>query len=270
MGNKSINVLPTYFYAFDSTDTRRDVTCAIYNVNADGVTKTGQTITAINDGKYRRDWITNPSILPTDAVQYLSLKWQIIRYSDVLLMFAEAENEISGPTAAAYNAINQVRRRGYGKSITTPDATVDLPAGLSKAAFFDAIVKERSLELGGEGIRKYDLIRWNLLASKLATTKTELLNMSNRVGNYANLPQSMYFKTPSTAEDVTLWSNSFYKAAPTATPTGTTKVVWISTAINSTALSRFATGFTTGKSELLPIPQPAIDANFNLKQNPGY
>jgi hypothetical protein len=125
LGNKSINVLPTYFYVFDSTDTRRDVTCAIYNVNADGVTKTGQAITAINDGKYRRDWISNPSILPTDAVQYLSLKWQIIRYSDVLLMFAEAENEISGPTAAAYNAINQVRRRGYGKSITTADATVD-------------------------------------------------------------------------------------------------------------------------------------------------
>ena len=270
LGNKSINVLPTYFYAFDSTDTRRDVTCAIYNVNADGVTKTGQAITAINDGKYRRDWISNPSILPTDAVQYLSLKWQIIRYSDVLLMFAEAENEISGPTAAAYNAINQVRRRGYGKSITTADATVDLPAGLSKAAFFDAIVKERSLELGGEGIRKYDLIRWNLLASKLASTKTDLLNMSNRAGAYANLPQSMYFKTPSTSDDVTLWSNSFYKAAPTATPTGTTKVVWISTAINTTALSRFATGFTTGKSELLPIPQPAIDANFNLKQNPGY
>ena len=270
LGNKSINVLPTYFYAFDSTDTRRDVTCAIYNVNADGVTKTGQAITAINDGKYRRDWVSNPSILPTDAVQYLSLKWQIIRYSDVLLMFAEAENEISGPTAAAYNAINQVRRRGYGKSITTADATVDLPAGLSKAAFFDAIVKERSLELGGEGIRKYDLIRWNLLASKLASTKTDLLNMSNRAGAYANLPQSMYFKTPSTSDDVTLWSNSFYKAAPTATPTGTTKVVWISAAINTTALSRFATGFTTGKSELLPIPQPAIDANFNLKQNPGY
>jgi hypothetical protein len=94
--------------------------------------------------------------------------------------------------------------------------------------------------------------------------------MSNRVGAYANLPQSMYFKNASTADDVNLWSNSFYKVAPTATPTGTTKVVWISAAINTTALSRFATGFTSGKSELLPIPQPAIDANFNLKQNPGY
>jgi hypothetical protein len=273
-GNASVNVLPTYFYAFDSTDTRRDVTCAIYNVNADGVTKIGQAITAINDGKYRRDWCTNPVIAPTDAVQYLSLKWQIIRYSDVLLMYAEAENELNGPTAAAYNAINQVRRRGFGKAVATPDVTVDLPAGLSKSAFFDALVKERSLELGGEGIRKYDLIRWNLLASKIATAKTELANMANRVGAYANLPIAMYYKTPSTADDVTLWSNSFYKTAPTATPTGTTKVTWISTAIatagTSSPLGRFATNFVSGKSELLPIPQPTIDANVNFKQNPGY
>ncbi len=56
LGNKSINVLPTYFYLFDSTDLRRDVTCAPYIVIVDGITKTGQAITAINDGTYRRDW----------------------------------------------------------------------------------------------------------------------------------------------------------------------------------------------------------------------
>ena len=269
-GNVSINVLPSYFYAFDSTDLRRDVTCAAYNVNADGATKVGQAITAINDGKYRRDWTSNPSIAPTDAVQYLSLKWQIIRYADVLLMNAEAENQLNGPTAAAYNSINQVRRRGYGKSISTPDATVDLPAGLSQADFFKAIVKERSLELGGEGIRKYDLIRWNLLATTIANTKATLLAMSTLSAPWNTLPTSMYFKTNSTADDKAAWSNSFYKAAPTSTPAGTTKIVWMSAAINTTALSRFATGFTTGKSELLPIPQPVLDANFNMKQNPGY
>ena len=273
-GNTSINVLPTYFYAFDSTDTRRDVTCAAYNINADGITKIGQPITLINDGKYRRDWVSNPVISPTNAIQYFSLKWQILRYSDVLLMYAEAENELNGPTVAAYNAINQVRRRGFGKTITTADVTIDLPAGLSKSTLFDALVKERSLELGGEGVRKYDLIRWNLLASKIATAKVELLNMSNRVGAYANLPIAMYYKTTSTADDVTVWSNSFYKTAPTATPTGTTKVAWITTAIatagTTSPLGRFATGFTTGKSELLPLPQPIIDANPSLKQNPGY
>lgn len=274
LGNKSINVLPTYFYAFDSTDQRRDVTCAIYNVAADGATKIGQAITAICDGKYRRDWITNPSYLPTNAIQYFGLKWQILRYADVLLMFAEAENELNGPTTAAYNAVNQVRRRGYGKAIGTVDATVDLPAGLSKTAFFDAIVKERSLELGGEGIRKFDLIRWNLLATKIAATKTALLAMSTLAAPYNTLPVSMYYRTGSTSDDNTytggLWANSFYKAAPGSAPAGTTRVVWLSAAINTTALSRYATGFVTGKSELLPLPQPARDANLNLSQNPGY
>ena len=287
LGNKSINVLPTYFYLFDSTDQRRDVTCAVYNVAANGSTKVGQAITAICDGKYRRDWVTNPVISPTNAVQYLGLKWQLLRYSDVLLMFAEAENEISGPTAAAYNAINQVRRRGYGKPITTPDATVDIPAGLSKAAFFSAIIRERSLELGGEGIRKFDLIRWNLLATALIETKANLLRMSTSTAMFnpsytagfpaysltTILPTSMYYFSSTTSDDNNiggLWYNTFYKTAPTATPSGTTKIVWLSAAINTTALSRYATSFTTGKSELLPIPQPARDANINLTQNPGY
>ena len=274
LGNKSINVLPTYFYAFDSTDLRRDVTCAVYNVAVDGVTKVGQAITAICDGKYRRDWITNPSYAPTNAIQYFGLKWQIIRYSDVLLMYAEAENEINGPTATAYTAVNQVRRRGYGKAIGTADATVDLPSGLSKTTFFDAIVKERSLELGGEGVRKFDLIRWNLLAKKITDTKAALLAMSTLSAPYNTLPVSMYYRTTSVSDDNSfsggLWVNSFYKTAPTSTPAGTTRVTWLSAAINTTALSRYATGFTTGKSELLPLPQPARDANINLTQNPGY
>lgn len=275
LGNKSINVLPTYFYAFDSTDLRRDVTCAIYNVDTDGKIKLGQAITAICDGKYRRDWISNPTVSPTNKIQYFSLKWQILRYADVMLMFAEAENELNGPTTAAYNAVNQVRRRGHGQSITAPNAAVDLPAGLSKASFFTAIVKERSFELGGEGVRKYDLIRWNMLASKVAETKAALLKMSTLSAPYNTLPTSMFYKNKNTSDDNRfgaggLWANSFYKAAPTSTPSGTTKVVWLSAAINTTALSRYATGFVSGKSELLPIPQPARDANRNLSQNPGY
>jgi starch-binding outer membrane protein, SusD/RagB family len=283
-GNKSINPLPTYFYLFDSTDLRRDVTIAPYIVNADGSTKSGQAVTALNDGKYRRDWITNPAVSPTNAIQYFGLKWQILRYSDVLLMFAEAENELNGPTAAAYNAVNMVRRRGFGKPIATANATVDLPAGLTKAEFFKAIVRERALELGGEGTRKYDLIRWNLLATAIAETKTNLLNMSNLAPmvNYSymaampsysissNLPIAMYYITGSTADDAGLWRNSFYTTAPTSTPSGTTKVTWLSTAINTTALSRYATGFTTGKSELLPIPTAIRGSNPNFTQNPGY
>ena len=287
LGNKSINVLPTYFYLFDSTDTRRDVTCAAYNVGANGSVKVGQALTAICDGKYRRDWVSNPVIAPTSAVQYLGLKWQILRYSDVLLMFAEADNELNGgPSAAGYTALNQVRRRGFGKPINTPDA-VDIPAGLNKSNFFLALARERSLELGGEGIRKYDLIRWNLLGTALTETKANLLKMSTStvmlnptyMSGYPSyslsttLPLSMFYITNTVSDNNNvggLWFNSLYFTASAATPTGTTKVTWLGAAVNTTALARFATGFIPGKSELLPIPQPARDANINLTQNPGY
>lgn len=290
LGNSSVNPLPTFFYLFDSTDLRRDVTCALYYTLVSGA-KQGQAITNMNDGKYRRDWISNPVVSPTSAVQYFSLKWQILRYSDVLLMYAEAENELNGPTGTAYDAINKVRRRGYGKSISAPDATIDL-ASLSKGSFFAALVRERSLELSGEGVRKYDLIRWNLLAAAIADTKANLARMAALTpmvdpsymagmpaySKSSTLPVSMYYITGSTSDDNKfnggLWRNSFYVPAPTSTPSGTTRVNWVTAAIGasgtSSPLGRFATGYTTGKSELLPLPQPALDANFKLVQNPGY
>jgi len=287
-GNSSVNPLPTYFYLFDSTDLRRDVTIAPYNVNSDGITKTGLALTALNTGKYRRDWVTNPSFSPTDKIQYLGLNWQILRYSDVLLMFAEAENELNGPTSDAYNAINMVRRRGYGKSINAADATVDLPAGADKSTFFRYIVRERSLELGGEGVRKYDLIRWNLLETAIKETKLNLANMGANaaIADYSyegefpsyskttSLPKAMYYYKTTTADDASIWANSLYKPAPSSTPAGTTKVNWETNAITASGtnspLGRFATGYTAGKSELLPIPQAALDANPKLTQNHGY
>jgi starch-binding outer membrane protein, SusD/RagB family len=290
-GNASVNPLPSYFYLFDSTDTRRDVTIAPYNV-ALNLTKTGNTLAALNDGKYRRDWITNPIVAPTDAIQYFSLKWQILRYADVLLMLAEAENEISnGPTTVAYTAINTVRRRGYGVPLTIPNATVDIPAGLSKTDFFKAIVRERALELGGEGIRKYDLIRWNLLGTAIAESKVNMTRMSTGAAllqptymagypSYAitpNLPIRMLVNNNSTSDVLSiggLYRNSLYTTVTTTTPTGTTAVTWINVNLaaagTTSPAGRFATNFTPGKSELLPIPQPARDANINLTQNPGY
>jgi hypothetical protein len=295
LGNSSVNPLPTYFYYFDSLDKRRDVTIATYFVAADGVTKItpgAQALVSTNDGKYRRDWITNPVVSPTDMVQYFSLKWQLLRYADVLLMFAEAENELNGPTAGAYNAVNMVRRRGFGKPITTVDISVDLTAGLSKADFFKAIVRERALELGGEGTRKYDLIRWNLLATAITETRANLNRMATASAMISptymappppytltnTLPVAMLLKTGNTADDATIWANSFYVPAPASTPTGTTRLTWIAlpttaaprNSVGTTAADRYATGFVTGKGELLPIPQPARDANINLKQNPGY
>jgi hypothetical protein len=287
-GQAAINILPTYLYQFDSMDLRRDVTIAPYAVQIDGKSKTGSVLTAMVDGKYRRDWITNPTIAPTNPTNFLQLKWQIIRFSDVLLMFAEAENELNGPSAA-YEAVNMVRRRGFGKPVSSPDATVDLPTGLGKPAFFDAIVRERSLELGGEGIRKYDLIRWNLLDEKITKTKNWLNALAlasepilpadlGPYGGLITLPKAMYYITNSTVDDRQIWVNSLYEAAPSSTPSGTTKKNWfvVSTSgqsdiIDVTLKNRYATAFEHNKSELMPLPQSAINSNINLlPQNPDY
>jgi starch-binding outer membrane protein, SusD/RagB family len=297
LGNSAINVLPTYFYLFDSLDKRRDVSIAPYWVAADNKTKTTthssatNTSTSIaanlNPGKYRRDW--NTSVTASYTGQFLGLKWQILRYSDVLLMFAEAENEINGPTDLAYNAINMVRRRGFGKPLTIADPTVDLPTGLGKADFFKAIVRERSLELSGEGVRKYDLLRWNLLQAALTETKANLTKLGNATSSnsvrvtdltysyqaagpqYTTvLPLFVFIKTGTQADDFSIFANSLYMPAPSSVAS-TLRVPWLHSQINTGNRDRFATGFTPGRSELFPIPQNALNANPNLlPQNPGY
>jgi hypothetical protein len=130
------------------------------------------------------------------------------------------------------------------------------------------------------------LLRWNLLQAALAETKVNLgrigvaapapLLQPTYMAGYPTyvinntLPLVMYFKNNNTADDASLWFNSFYRTAPSSTPAGTTRVTWLSAAIATTSLSRFATGFTPGRSELFPIPTSARNANFNLSQNPNY
>ena len=89
----------------------------------------------------------------------------------------------------------------------------------------------------------------------------------------STLPTFMYYITNTVSDNNNvggLWANSLYKPAPATTPTGTTRVNWVRAEINTVSNSRFASGFSTGKSELLPLPQAARDANKNLQQNPRY
>lgn len=73
----------------------------------------------------------------------------VIRYADVLLNYAEAENELNGP-GGAYPYLNQVHRRSL------PD---DLPTGMNKEEFADAIYRERGWEFTGEGLLFFDALR---------------------------------------------------------------------------------------------------------------
>jgi hypothetical protein len=92
--------------------------------------------------------------------------WPSMRFAEVLLMFAEAANEVDGPSAAVYNAVNQIRNRA---DILMPP----LPAGLSKDQMRTAIRHERRIELAFEGFRYDDLKRWKIAEQLLNIPASE-------------------------------------------------------------------------------------------------
>lgn len=115
-------------------------------------------------------YVTTNSFINNDKS---NVNWYFLRYADVLLLYAEALNEWKhGPDAEAYNAINAVRRRGYGNPSNT--SACDLPQGLDETSFREAVRKERSYELSFEGHRRQDLIRWGIYYKTVQATAKEL------------------------------------------------------------------------------------------------
>jgi hypothetical protein len=109
--------------------------------------------------------------------------WMVLRYADVLLIFAEAENEISGPTVTAYDIVNKIRKRARDENVNNidePSEKAELPdlAGLSKEDFRLAIWKERAMELCFEGHHRWDLVRAKMFV--------QVLNASGRNVKEAN------------------------------------------------------------------------------------
>lgn len=294
-GGGGIQMLPNYYYSFDSADTRRDVTITHYAVATGSNIKNQRRLGELNTGKYRRDW--RVPLLP-GTVLNVGYNWIVIRFSDVLLMFAEAENEIAGaPTTAAINAFEEVRRRGYRGATGLIGAT---PA--DKAGFFNAIVNERYLEFGHEGIRKFDLIRWNLLATKITEARTKIQQIRDRAAPYsANVPQYIYYKNVGeeivyyTTADSTGVGKPFNRPTQvppvansigTAPASGAAATRWVridwAQHLTANAIDVDGTGnkplwqaiayyFVPNKSELFPFDQATLDSyQGRLKQNPGY
>ena len=76
----------------------------------------------------------------------------IVRYTDVKMLYAEALNNDSYPSAEAFSILNEVRTRAGLSSLSSADIT-------SQSAFLDAIIKERRFEFAGESNRWWDLLR---------------------------------------------------------------------------------------------------------------
>ena len=102
------------------------------------------------------------------------------RYADVLLIFAEAENKLNGANAAAYGAINQVRRRAFGLPTNTPSATADLTAGLTQSQFDDMVFRERGYEFIGEDKRWFDMNRTGRTVQLISAARAAIPSPSRK------------------------------------------------------------------------------------------
>ena len=197
-----IEIVPTFYYAYDKADKRRDITILPWTWEYDdgegtassyaaavfpGVAATDKkvyqkqsNVSQMYLGKLRVEWMKRSYSSNEDCVDM-----PVLRYTDVLLMFAEAaigSREGNAPAnlygVDAQECFNKVRAR----------------AGLaSKPLDFNAIVDERAFEFCGENLRKYDLMRWGLLKERLEKAQADVYDLQNGTGAYIGRPDSVYF-----------------------------------------------------------------------------
>ena len=107
---------------------------------------------------------------------YTNTNWYLLRYSDVLLLYAEALNELNkAPNDDAYASLNMVRRRA---------GLPNLQTGLSYEAFKQAVRDERSHELCFEGHRRQDLVRWGNYYETIQQTVADLNGWHDDANTY--------------------------------------------------------------------------------------
>ncbi len=280
-----------YFYSFDQEDLRRDATVA-YNVYSNGTGDLKEIMITNPFGFNFAKWdqrmmgseFLSQNKQATNKAGY-GINWVIMRYSDVLLMLAETENALNGgPTDIARAALKQVRARAFSsedKAIKV-DAYVDNLSG--EEDFFNAIVNERAWEFGGEAIRKYDLIRWNLLMSKIQDSRDQFSRMIYKQGEYSFMPATLYFKYDVAGENLVKSDINFYDGTVDKTSDLTYQsITWFGgmKASDVTKYTEIATVFSSGlKKEingvadnrhLYPLSTTTIsDSNDKLKNSYGW
>lgn len=280
--------LPTYYLSFADGDQRRDV--AVCNYGYDNKNQRLLcSFPSLTIGKFRVDWKEDTGI----SANRREMDFPLLRYSDVLLMYAEALNELNnGANADAVDALKQVRTRAFGG-----DETKIGTIPTDHDGFLKAIQQERAWELGFEGWRRTDLCRWNILGTTLANTKSELVKLANGEDQYAEYATKHYaaytpgtvtaqdFKWPGTKLDYTLISadeQSTYKAAgytivdlfesKNSLANNNKKIVATGSDSEWMTTSLFR-GYQANQVEILPLNQTSvIDINKGLEgqQHPAY
>lgn len=176
---------PYLWYLYDAADLRRDWTMSPFRYNEDGSKKMDDAENPIVSRKYEAKFRREYEVSASKSTTSTEINFPILRYSDVLLMYAEAYacQNSSADQELAYECLNQVRRRGHGVAADVPseyDYTGDDNGLLSE------IQDERARELAYEMLRKDDLTRWGIFYSNMKIAGTYIDGNSSSYQKAAN------------------------------------------------------------------------------------
>lgn len=163
-------------FTYDPKDLRLDITCVPYGYNNDFEKTIGfngsKCVASWGCGKWDKtklNFEVFKGYQGNTGVNNIRM-----RYADVLLMYAEVCNELDGaPSAAAKDALKAVRKRAFDPADHAVKVENYVNALNDHDSFFQALVNERAWEFAGEGVRKYDLARWNIYGKVLKNTYTK-------------------------------------------------------------------------------------------------
>jgi phage tail tube protein FII len=210
-----------YRFSFDTTDVRQAYTIGMWNYDAQSVPQVLADYSVYNN-KWSKLWANSSSALGSASGDNTGINFPYMRYADILLMYAEAVNEleegVSGANGAkAIEALKKVRRRAFSPSeySVKVDNYVSTAAA-SKESFFDALTLERKWEFGGENIRWKDLVRWNLYSKVVYESFMEYYivgamadgNYLDGAEKYSTIPTTIFYKRVVNPNDINIYANT--------------------------------------------------------------
>lgn len=159
-----------------------------------------------------------------------TLNFILIRYAEVLLIYAEAKIEQNKLDQSVYDALNTIRSR---PSVMMPV----IETGKSQAELRSILRRERKIELAYEGQRYHDINRWKIAEHVMPGP---VRGRPRRDWNAVETPTIDQYGNPQYSSEISFYRNPANRV------------------------------FNTSRDYLLPIPQTEMDINENLVQNPGY
>ena len=234
--NGGVRLNAFYRFLFRDNDMRREFVNGLwyysYFNNADGVLQDSVYIRndySVHCNKWSKLWTDETLALGNDKSNSTGINFPYMRYADVLLMYAEADNEINGaPSDKAIECLSKVHSRAF----LNGDADFVSQASASKDAFQKAVLDERKWEFAGENSRWRDLVRTNTYAEELVYSflryfsvgmqnagstsgYEDAINEHDGLQYIDNLPERIYYHAYKLDEPITtlgfrLWSAQLY------------------------------------------------------------